>query len=376
MAVAVPSSSERAALMFPILDDRLIERIAAHGSTRPVRAGDVLIQAGEPDPRFFVMKSGQAEVVRPSNLGDTRVAVHAAGAFTGEANMILGRRSIMRTSVTEPGEVIELTRDQLLSLIQTDTEIADVVMRAFIYRRLELVAKGIGDVVLVGSMHSADTLRIREFLTRNGHPFAYMDLDKDPDVQHLLDQFSVAVAEIPVLICRGDALLKNPTNEAISDCLGFNAAIETTHQRDVLVVGAGPSGLAAAVYGASEGLDVLVLESNAPGGQAGIELAYRKLPGLSERRVGRGADVAGADAGEEVRRRDHGGARRDAPVLRAEAVPRPHGRRPRRAGKDRHHRHRARNTASPRSPTCRASSATGFITARPRWNARSAKTRK
>ena len=92
--------------------------------------------------------------------------------------MILGRRSIMRTSVTEPGEVVELTRDQLLSLIQTDTEIADVVMRAFIYRRLELVAKGIGDVVLVGSMHSGDTLRIREFLTRNGHPFAYMDWTK------------------------------------------------------------------------------------------------------------------------------------------------------------------------------------------------------
>ena len=141
--------------------------------------------------------------------------------------MILGRRSIMRTQVTEPGEVIELTRDQLLSLIQTDTEIGDVVMRAFIYRRLELVAQGIGDVVLVGSMHSGETLRIREFLTRNGHPFAYLDLDKDPDVQHLLDRFHVAVAEIPVLICRGDAVLRNPTNEAIADCLGFNAAIET-----------------------------------------------------------------------------------------------------------------------------------------------------
>ncbi len=266
--------------MFPILDDRLIARIAAHGATRPVRAGDVLIEAGEPDPRFFVMKTGKAEVVRPSDLGDARVAVHAAGQFTGEANMILGRRSIMRTRVTEAGEVIELTRDQLLSLIQTDTDVADVVMRAFIYRRLELVTQGIGDVVLVGSMHSAETLRIREFLTRNGHPFAYMDLDKDPDTQHLLDRFNVAVTEIPVMICRGDALLKNPTNQAIADCLGFNAAIETTHLRDVLVVGAGPSGLAAAVYGASEGLDVLVLESNAPGGQAGASTKIENYLGF------------------------------------------------------------------------------------------------
>jgi thioredoxin reductase (NADPH) len=183
--------------------------------------------------------------------------------------MLSGRRSLMRTRVTESGEAIELTRDRLLALVQTDAEIGEILMRAFILRRVELIAHEWGDVVLIGSSHSPGSLRIKEFLTRNGHPYAYIDLDRDADVQELLDRFHVAVTDIPVLICRGDAVLRNPTNQEIAKCLGFNDAIDQTHLRDVVIVGAGPSGLAAAVYGASEGLDVLVLESTSPGGQAG-----------------------------------------------------------------------------------------------------------
>src|SRR5215471_9658972 len=133
-----PGNTSRRALMFPVLDARQIARIAAHGSRRAVKNGEVLIRDGQPNPPFFVVTAGQFVVLRPSEIGDTRVAVHGAGGFTGEANMLLGRRSLMRTQATEAGEVIELTHDQLLSVIQTDTEISEIVMRAFIFRRVEL----------------------------------------------------------------------------------------------------------------------------------------------------------------------------------------------------------------------------------------------
>ena len=142
-------------------------------------------------------------------------------------------------------------------------------MRAFLLRRVELVAAGMGDAVLVGSTHSAGTLQIKEFLMRNGYPYSYIDLERDPDVQNLLDVFHIAASEIPVVICRGQLVLRNPTNQQVADGLGFNEAVDQTHLRDLIIVGAGPSGLAAAVYGASEGLDVLVLEASSPGGQAG-----------------------------------------------------------------------------------------------------------
>ena len=265
-----PSRVSRIELLFPTLTAPQLARIAAHGMPRPIRRGEVLFEVGDHAVSFFVVTSGRIEIVQPAGTGEKLVAVHGPGQFTGEVNMLSGRRALVRARVSEPGEVIELDRDNMLALVQTDSELSEIVMRAFILRRVELIAHGIGDAVLVGSNFCAGTLHIKEFLTRNGHPYAFVDLDRDSGVQDLLDQFHVAASDVPVLICRGEIVLRNPSNRQIADCLGFNDAIDYTQLRDLIVVGAGPSGLAAAVYAASEGLDVLVLESIAPGGQAGM----------------------------------------------------------------------------------------------------------
>ncbi len=255
--------------VFPKLTPAQVSRVAAHGHVRRVQSGEVLVEPGERTMRFFVVKEGAVEIVRPSGASETLIAVCEAGQFTGEVNMLSGQRSLVQLRASQPGEVIELDRERLLALVQTDSELSDILMRAFILRRVELIAEGLGDVVLVGSNNSPGTLRIREFLTRNGYPYASVDVERDADVQDLLDRFHVGVEDVPIVICRGDQVFRNPTNQQIADCLGFNDAIDPAPLRDVVIVGAGPAGLAAAVYGASEGLDVLVLEDNAPGGQAG-----------------------------------------------------------------------------------------------------------
>jgi thioredoxin reductase (NADPH) len=265
----LPLTKSQREKIFPKLTSVQIDRIATRGRVRSMEEGEVLYEQGHRAAPLFVVISGELEVVRPSVPVETLITTYESGQFTGEVGTLSGRRSLFRVRATKPGKVIELDRQQMLALIQTDTELGEILMRAFILRRVELIAAGVGDIVLIGSAYSASTLRIKGFLMRNGQPYSNMDLERDSEVQNLLDSFQISPGEIPVLICRGQLVLRNPTNQEIADCLGFNESIDQTHVRDLVIIGAGPSGLAAAVYGASEGLDVMVLETSSPGGQAG-----------------------------------------------------------------------------------------------------------
>src|SRR5207244_10941982 len=263
-----PSPASRPDRLYPTLTPAQVARIAPHGRRRQGAQAEVLVHAGESAARIFVVLAGRIDVIRPS-ASEEVVISFSPGMFTGEATMLSGRRGLAQVRAGADSEVIEVARDDLLALIQTDSELSAIFMRAFILRRVELISRRISDVVVLGSPHCKGTLRVREFLTRNGHPHTMLDLDRDAGVQELLDRFHVTAADIPVVITCSEVVLRNPTNQQIADAPGFNDAIDQTQVRDLVIVGAGPAGLAAAVYGASEGLDVLVVESTAPGGQAG-----------------------------------------------------------------------------------------------------------
>ena len=255
--------------MFPVLTSSQQARVLSHGQGCNVEQSEIVVELNERITKIFVVVSGQLNILRVSNNQEHVVAICSPGMFTGELNVLSGRRGLVRIRAAEKSELIGIEREAFRALVETDSELSDIFLRAFILRRLELIAREVGDIVLIGSSHSLDILRIKEFLTRNYQPYSYIDLERDAEVQEMFDRFSLSNDDLPVVICRGTAVLRNPTTEEITRCLGFNEGIDQAHVRDLIIVGAGPAGLAAAVYGASEGLDVLVLESNAPGGQAG-----------------------------------------------------------------------------------------------------------
>jgi thioredoxin reductase (NADPH) len=255
--------------MFPKLDARQLARLEARGLRRRTIAGEVLAEPGESHRSQLVVLSGRLEVFIPGKLGAHLLTGLERGDFTGELSTLRGVAGFSRVRVAEAGEVLVISESDLRALVQSDAELSEIFMRAFILRRMGLVAAGHGDVTLIGSRHAGNTLRLREFLTRNNYPYASLDVDEDPGVQALLDRFQVKLEEVPVVLCSEGKVLRNPDIHALAEFLGMNPEVNQTKVHDMVVVGAGPAGLAAAVYGASEGLDVLVIEATAYGGQAG-----------------------------------------------------------------------------------------------------------
>ena len=256
--------------MFAPLEEEQIGRMKEFGQARDVQPGDEIFRQGDTDHGVFIVLSGSLEIFNVSTTGEEEILrVVERGAFTGEVNLLSGRRSLVSCRAREASSLVEIPRAELRRLMETAPDLGELFLRAFLLRRIYLISHSVGDAVLIGSNHSGDTLRLRAFLSRNGHPHTYIDVERDADTQSVLDHFHVRVEDIPVLICRGELVLRNPTNEQAAECFGLNTGIDEHAVYDLVVIGAGPSGLAAAVYGASEGLKVLVLESNAPGGQAG-----------------------------------------------------------------------------------------------------------
>lgn len=255
--------------MFPTLSAAQLARLERYGQRRAIRAGEILAEPGDRGLPMWVVLSGSIEAVQMGMSGETSVVTHTAGGFSGEMSTLRGISTVVRVRVCADGEVLQIDENCLRAIVQTDSELGELFLRAFILRRVGLIQAQAGDVILLGSSHSADTLRLQQFLTRNTFPYLYLDIQEDTAARELQERLKLKPSDLPVVICRGVVALKNPSTEEVAACLGMNQSVDDLRVRDLIVVGAGPAGLAAAVYGASEGLDVLVLETGTPGGQAG-----------------------------------------------------------------------------------------------------------
>ncbi len=255
--------------MFPGLTQPQIERIRARARSIETRAGEVLVDPGNRHGKFYVLLSGTLELVLPGAEGEEPVHVLQPGEFTGELSTVTGAAGFARLRVGDPGSVLVLEGPQLAALIQTDAELSEILMRAFILRRMGLVESEPSGVTLIGSSHSAATLRLREFLSRGAFPHLNLDIDTAPDAKAVLERLHIGADEIPVVIRSDGRVLKQPGIDEMARFLEMNPDLDPSAVHDVVIVGAGPAGLSAAVYAASEGLDALVLEAGAFGGQAG-----------------------------------------------------------------------------------------------------------
>ena len=253
---------------FPRLSDAQIETLARRGERQRVEPGEVLFREGDKRYDFFVVLDGKVMVVSGYGGEERMIAAHGPRRFLGELSLLTGQAAFFTAVVREPGEVLVVPVERLRALVTQDTVLGDIVLRAYLLRREMLIGLGAG-FQIVGSRFSPDSRRLREFAARNRLPYRWIDLEEDEAAEALLNGLDVAPEETPVVIWRGNQVLRNPSNEELAQMIGLRARSVAEDVCDLLVVGAGPAGLAAAVYGASEGLGTVALDAVATGGQAG-----------------------------------------------------------------------------------------------------------
>jgi thioredoxin reductase (NADPH) len=266
--------------MFPVLDAIEIQRLRRFGQPRSYGPGEALIKAGEAGHGLAVILAGTVQITQRDSERRTPIATHEAGAFMGEIAQLSGRPSLVDAYAEGPVEVLIIPPERLRAVLVAEAELGERIMRALILRRVQLIERGAGGPIIVGPAAHGDVLRLDSFLSRNGHPHQSLDPDTDPDARALVERFDVDPGELPIVLCPGGQLLRNPGETELARCLGLVSAIDPDRLYDVAVVGAGPAGLATAVYAASEGLSVLVLDCRAFGGQAGASARIENYLGF------------------------------------------------------------------------------------------------
>ena len=269
----VPASSlieTRGAQMFPTLSPAEVQRLRRFGEVRTYEKGDALIRAGESGHGLTVFLAGEAEITQHDENGArTHIVTHGPGSFMGELAQLSGRPALVDSHALTTIEAIVISPDRLRALLIAEAEIGERIMCALILRRVGLIETGSGGPVIVGRAGNGDVLRLVNFLTRNAQPHQSLDPDSDSCARALIERFEVVSEELPIVLCPGGQLLRNPGEAALARCIGMVGPIDPDRLFDVVVVGAGPAGLATAVYAGSEGLSVLALDCRAFGGQAG-----------------------------------------------------------------------------------------------------------